>query len=330
MADEARSLKAYGELPESIRVNETDTFDEERGENDECARRPCCRAARRRRLTRAPPVQVLRFRSALRKRPLARVCRADSPPPQTTLPRFERRAPAPCVVSATWLAARRAHTLPCSSLCWLSCPAIAVTSRCWSSLCPNGLLYGTSARRTKIAKKQKKIKNCFSFMLRTVVPAVAVAVVVARVIPFVFRRVKNAMSLTAVKFGENGDIPGLIGGEVGAPGVVLIQEWWGINQNVRSALARARETAATHSTRPPNAQVKDLGARMVGNGFRVLIPDICARLRAHEGRPWSWSLHGRHISAPVRSLTHAPPDKGKVGTEVEEVCAAASARRLCS
>jgi len=35
MADEARSLKAYGELPDSIRVNETDTFDEERGENDD-------------------------------------------------------------------------------------------------------------------------------------------------------------------------------------------------------------------------------------------------------------------------------------------------------
>lgn len=35
MADEARSLKAYGELPESIRVNETDTFGEENGENDE-------------------------------------------------------------------------------------------------------------------------------------------------------------------------------------------------------------------------------------------------------------------------------------------------------
>ena len=35
MADEARSLKAYGELPESIRVTETDTFDEERGENDD-------------------------------------------------------------------------------------------------------------------------------------------------------------------------------------------------------------------------------------------------------------------------------------------------------
>ncbi|KDD74575.1 hypothetical protein H632_c1213p0 [Helicosporidium sp. ATCC 50920] len=36
MADEARSLKAYGELPESIRVNDTDTFgDEEGGENDD-------------------------------------------------------------------------------------------------------------------------------------------------------------------------------------------------------------------------------------------------------------------------------------------------------
>ena len=35
MADEARSLKAYGELPESIRVNETDTFDEERGDNED-------------------------------------------------------------------------------------------------------------------------------------------------------------------------------------------------------------------------------------------------------------------------------------------------------
>mmetsp|Transcript_28740 Transcript_28740/g.34916 ORF Transcript_28740/g.34916 Transcript_28740/m.34916 type:complete len:140 (+) Transcript_28740:141-560(+) len=35
MADEARSLKAYGEIPESVRVNETDTFTEEDGVNDE-------------------------------------------------------------------------------------------------------------------------------------------------------------------------------------------------------------------------------------------------------------------------------------------------------
>merc|ERR1712205_273090 len=34
-AEEARSLKAYGELPDSIRVNETDTFEEERDENDD-------------------------------------------------------------------------------------------------------------------------------------------------------------------------------------------------------------------------------------------------------------------------------------------------------
>lgn len=36
MADEARSLKAYGELPDSIRVNDADTFgDEEGAENDD-------------------------------------------------------------------------------------------------------------------------------------------------------------------------------------------------------------------------------------------------------------------------------------------------------
>ena len=35
LADEARSLKAYGELPDSISVNETDTFEEERDENDD-------------------------------------------------------------------------------------------------------------------------------------------------------------------------------------------------------------------------------------------------------------------------------------------------------
>lgn len=31
-ADEARSLKAYGELPETAKINETDTYGEEGGE----------------------------------------------------------------------------------------------------------------------------------------------------------------------------------------------------------------------------------------------------------------------------------------------------------
>ena len=37
MADEARSLKAYGELPENIRVNDTDALNEdgEGGEGDD-------------------------------------------------------------------------------------------------------------------------------------------------------------------------------------------------------------------------------------------------------------------------------------------------------
>lgn len=33
-ADEARSLKAYGELPESAKINETDTYGHEGGEDD--------------------------------------------------------------------------------------------------------------------------------------------------------------------------------------------------------------------------------------------------------------------------------------------------------
>ena len=35
MADEARSLKAYGELPDTIRVNETDLAGEEQNDNDD-------------------------------------------------------------------------------------------------------------------------------------------------------------------------------------------------------------------------------------------------------------------------------------------------------
>jgi translation initiation factor 1A len=35
MADEARSLKAYGELPDTIRVNDTDAFNDEEGDGDE-------------------------------------------------------------------------------------------------------------------------------------------------------------------------------------------------------------------------------------------------------------------------------------------------------
>ncbi|KAG7672949.1 hypothetical protein Ndes2526B_g08525 [Nannochloris sp. 'desiccata'] len=35
MADEARSLKAYGELPDNVRVNDTDAFNEDEGGSDE-------------------------------------------------------------------------------------------------------------------------------------------------------------------------------------------------------------------------------------------------------------------------------------------------------
>lgn len=35
LADEARSLKAYGELPDTIRVNDTDAFNDEEGDGEE-------------------------------------------------------------------------------------------------------------------------------------------------------------------------------------------------------------------------------------------------------------------------------------------------------
>ncbi|GHP09364.1 hypothetical protein PPROV_000810000 [Pycnococcus provasolii] len=35
LADEARSLKAYGELPDSVRINDTDMLDEDGGKDDD-------------------------------------------------------------------------------------------------------------------------------------------------------------------------------------------------------------------------------------------------------------------------------------------------------
>ena len=57
------------------------------------------------------------------------------------------------------------------------------------------------------------------------------------------------MALTRVNFGPGLD--GLVGGPVGAPAVIVIQEWWGITENVK-------------------AQAGVVSSK----GYRVLIPDI--------------------------------------------------------
>jgi len=60
----------------------------------------------------------------------------------------------------------------------------------------------------------------------------------------------RAMSgLTSVKVG---DIPVLVGGPKGAPAVVVIQEWWGVNEGIKSHALKIAETG----------------------GYRVLVPDI--------------------------------------------------------
>ncbi|KAJ8600281.1 hypothetical protein CTAYLR_000657 [Chrysophaeum taylorii] len=60
--------------------------------------------------------------------------------------------------------------------------------------------------------------------------------------------ISGCSALVRVNFNE---IPGLAGGEVGKPGVIVIQEWWGLTPQVE---AHAEKIAAM--------------------GYRVLVPDI--------------------------------------------------------
>jgi len=65
-------------------------------------------------------------------------------------------------------------------------------------------------------------------------------------------RVAFAATLSPVSFGPKSDIPGLIGGAApSSPAVIVIQEWWGITE-----------------------QIKEHALRIAGEGYRVLIPDI--------------------------------------------------------
>mmetsp|Transcript_26189 Transcript_26189/g.104760 ORF Transcript_26189/g.104760 Transcript_26189/m.104760 type:complete len:269 (-) Transcript_26189:1669-2475(-) len=58
-----------------------------------------------------------------------------------------------------------------------------------------------------------------------------------------------AATLSKVTFGQN--VPGLIGGPLGAPAVIVIQEWWGLTP-----------------------QVEAHALKIANEGYRVLVPDI--------------------------------------------------------
>uniref|UniRef100_A0A6T8RII8 Dienelactone hydrolase domain-containing protein n=1 Tax=Chlamydomonas leiostraca TaxID=1034604 RepID=A0A6T8RII8_9CHLO len=57
------------------------------------------------------------------------------------------------------------------------------------------------------------------------------------------------MPLTKITFGDN--LPGYEGGDKNAPAIIVIQEWWGVNEVVKSIAAKIAE-----------------------QGFRVLVPDL--------------------------------------------------------
>ena len=82
-----------------------------------------------------------------------------------------------------------------------------------------------------------------------------------RPFPFYARLVRDALAATGVRaqavalapvrFGPRNDIPGVLGGPVGAPAVIVLQEWWGLTPQV---LAHA--------------------AALCASGYRVLVPDL--------------------------------------------------------
>ena len=58
-------------------------------------------------------------------------------------------------------------------------------------------------------------------------------------------------TLVPVKLGDNEDIPVYVGGEADAPSIIVIQEWWGVDQGTMQKTLRLAQ-----------------------HGYRVLVPDI--------------------------------------------------------
>lgn len=58
------------------------------------------------------------------------------------------------------------------------------------------------------------------------------------------------MALDKTLFGPD-NLPAYIGGPDGAPGVIVLQEWWGITD-----------------------EIKEQASHIVEQGYRVLVPDL--------------------------------------------------------
>lgn len=93
----------------------------------------------------------------------------------------------------------------------------------------------------------------------------------------------SAGAFTSVKFGPQSDIPGLTMGDSSAPAVVVIQEWWGVTDGIKS---HARKIAAQ-------------------GGYRVLIPDIYKGKIGVDAEEASHLMGSLDFAKAVTEISHA-------------------------
>mmetsp|Transcript_16091 Transcript_16091/g.46938 ORF Transcript_16091/g.46938 Transcript_16091/m.46938 type:complete len:576 (+) Transcript_16091:46-1773(+) len=92
----------------------------------------------------------------------------------------------------------------------------------------------------------------------------------------------TAGMLTKVTFGPDGAIPGYVGGPSGAPGVIVVQEWWGVTPQV-----------IRHAERIARA------------GYRVLVPDLYRGALGADVEEAHHLMGNLDFPAAVEEICHA-------------------------
>jgi carboxymethylenebutenolidase len=88
--------------------------------------------------------------------------------------------------------------------------------------------------------------------------------------------------MTKVTFGPGNDIPGLICGPKGAPAVVVLQEWWGITD-----------------------QILEHAGRVASIGFRVIVPDLYKGKQGVNAEEASHLMGALDFPAALAEVGHA-------------------------
>lgn len=149
--------------------------------------------------------------------------------------------------------------------------------------------------------------------------------------PHLFR--VRASAMEKVTFGDAA-VPGYECGEKTAPGVIVLQEWWGVTENIKKqALFISSKVTGRPTTRcrllPPPQCLRDSNRFFVSSihhSGSAALPSNGVSFRAQQQQHVHWS-HSTLKSSPfVRSLLSTQgyrclvPDlyKGKLGVNVEE------------